>query len=496
MKKFPALTLFFFCVIVFSAAPPASAHDEGMYTTTAEEASDANMGNDDREAERAVKDFVLHVKEHQEQRRSYDEHADFRNAMRNSNGVWRHGDMYVITVNKAGGGQQTDASAQSGDIVFFHGKHPSAGSGSLRNFAIFERLMTRAEGAGEEAVCVQAQNEEEKKYGNRVCAVQTIITSQTGAQNIVYTVAGFNHERDKVDFSKVRCPDLGPEYFNEPGTGPNGEQFKRTRADMVRDEESLENYVKTVNEHVTGELAEVPANNAQGRFPLVRMIQLMPCWRDENGPWKSGSIYFFIFTYTDKRFAIFNGHNPASQDTAFHVIDDNGLNIARAVLEELRKQDDTPGEGFLTYLWDDPSVDGDEVLCRETGFVPVASPLEDEGGDEDEQMLFCDEGGPIPGRALGTSVKRGYFMLTDFGIEGDTDYILGSGIYPRPHRGGGGAGGCAIASGSGNGLEVSAFGLFLITAVLFLATSGKSRPGEKLLTWDLRARRKDRSRKS
>ena len=79
MKKVAALTLltlFFLCVsiLVFSAAPPASAHDEGMYTTTAKEASDANMGSDDQEAERAVKDFVRHVKEHRardhERRRS------------------------------------------------------------------------------------------------------------------------------------------------------------------------------------------------------------------------------------------------------------------------------------------------------------------------------------------------------------------------------------------------------------------------------------------
>ncbi|MXZ12724.1 MAG: hypothetical protein F4Y78_01740 [Candidatus Dadabacteria bacterium] len=484
MKKFPAAILFFFCIFVFSAIPPASAHER----TTAQQASEMDT-------EAAMRDFVLHVREHRELIRNYDEHADFRNAMRNSNGVWRHRDTYVITVNRSVGGAAIGDSFQSGDIVFFHGKHPSSGSGSLRNIAIFERLMTGADGAGEEAVCVQAQNIEEQKYGNHVCAVQTAVTSQTGAQNIVYTVAGFNHEPGEVDFSKVRCPDLGPGYFGETGTRPGGESFTRTRADMVRDEESLEDYVKTVEEHIARELAGVPADSAQGGFPPVRMTQLMPCWRDKTGPWRSGSIYFFIFTYTDKRFAIFNGHNPASQDTAFHVIDDNGLNIARAVLEELRKQDDTPGEGFLTYLWDDPSVDGDEVLCRETGFVPVASPLEDEGGDEDEQMLFCDEGGPIPGRALGTSVKRGYFMLTDFGIEGDTDYILGSGIYPRPHRGGGGAGGCAIASGSGNGLEVSAFGLFLITAVLFLATSGKSCPGEKLLIRGLRARRKDRCQK-
>ena len=462
MKKVAALTLFFFCVIVFSATLPASAHDEGMYTTTAKEASDANMGSDDQKAERLMKDFVLHVKEHRARIMSEDAQREFRNALRNSNGVWRHRDMYVITVNKSDGGVQTGTSVQSGDIVFFHGKYPAAGSGSLRKISIFRDLIDMVEKAGGEAVCIKDPT---GRYGNHICAVEDYDTTGSGARNSFIQIAGFNHERDEVDFSKVRCPDLGPQYFSEPGTDAKGERFTRTSADMVRDdEESLENYVKTVEEHITSEL-----NDAQGGFPLEKMIQLMPCWRDEAGPWKSGSIYFFIFTYTDKRFAIFNGHNPASQDTAFHVRDDNNLFVDRAMLEELNKQDDTPGEGFLTYLWDNPVVRGDEVVCERTGFVPAASPEDQD--EEDEQLFFCEEGELIPGRSPGTSVKRGYFILTDFGIEGDTDYILGSGIYPKPQEGGGG--GCAIASGKGNEPEVAAFGLFLITAVLFLALSSR-----------------------
>ena len=487
MKKVTALTLFFLCVfiLVFSAAPPASAHE--TYRTTAKQASDANMGSDDQEAERAVKDFVLHVKEHRARIMSEDAQREFRNALRNSNGVWRQGDMYVITVNKVDSGQQTDTSVQSGDIVFFHGKYPSAGSGSLRGIPVFERLMTEVEQANGEAVCIP--DDRIGKQGRHICAVEDSQTTESGARNSFIQIAGFNHERDDVSFSKVECPEFSPGYFGQLITNSDGESFTRTRADRVVDDASLENYVKTVNEHIASEL-----NDAQGRPPLERMIELMPCWREENGPWKSGSIYFFIFTYTDKRFAIFNGHNPRSQDTAFHVIDDTGLNIPRAMLQELGKQDDTPGEGFLTYLWDDPSVDGDEVLCRETGLVSVAVPSGDQGEGEDEQMFFCDEGAPIPGRAPGTSVKRGYFMLTDFGIGGDTDYILGSGIYPKPQRGGGGSGGCAIASGSGNGPEVSVFNLFLIAVALFLATSGRSRSDEKLLIRGLRARREDRRR--
>ncbi len=184
-------------------------------------------------------------------------------------------------------------------------------------------------------------------------------------------------------------------------------------------------------------------------------------------------------------YGIFNGNTPQLQDKTLRLRDDNGVEIAERILEEVRKQDDTPNRGFLTYLWDDPTVGGDEVVCEET--EPVSGP-----SPEDEDVS-CEAGNPIPGRSTGRSVKRGYFIRTNFGV-GETYYVVGSGIYPKPQAGEGG-GGCAIAAGSGNELEGAAFNLFLITAALFLAVSGGTRPGANFLTWDLRALRKDRCRK-
>ena len=254
---------------------------------------------------------------------------------------------------------------------------------------------------------------------------------------------------------------------------------------MVDDEESLESYLEGVVEHVSEQLA---SGQQSGDVSLVRMIQLlsplMPCWRDE--PWESGSIYFYIVTDTEKMFGIFNGNSPQLQDKTLRLRDDNGVEVAERILEEVREQDDTPNRGFLTYLWDDPSIRGDEVVCEEeTGRVSGPFP-------EDEEV-FCEVGKPIPGRSPGTSVKRGYFIRTTFGI-GETYYVVGSGIYPKP-QGGGGGGGCAIAPGSGNELEGVAFNLFLIAAVLFLATSRGRRPGAKLLAWGLWTWREDRGRK-
>ncbi len=462
MKKVAAPALFFLCVfiLVFSAAPPASTHE--MYGTTAKEASDANMGSDDQEAERAVKDFVLHVKEHRARIMSEDAQVEFRNALRNSNGIWRQGDMYVITVNKVGGGEQTGTSVQSGDIVFFHGKYPGALSGSLRNIPIFLELIEKVEGANGEAVCVQDGTGE---HGSHICAVEDSHMTPPGSRNSFIQLAGFNHERDDVDHSKAEaaCPRFTRDELEMSGW---------LSADMVgaNDEESLVRYLKGVEAHIAEEFAKVPGrqsgNDAQGRLPLLRMIQLMPCWR--MWPWESGSIYFYIVTGTDRMYGIFNGNSPQLQDRSLRLVDDNGVEVAKRILEEVDRQDDTPGEGFLTYLWEDPSFPGDEVVCEETGSASGPSP-------EDEDV-FCEEvGTPIPGRSPGTSVKIGYFIRTDFGIEGGTEYVLGSGIYPRSGQGGSDGGGCAVASGSGNELEAAVFNLFLITVALFLAISGKRR---------------------
>lgn len=444
MKKVAAVTLFFFCVIVFSAAPPASAHDG----VTAEKASSGSRED--------VKDFLLHLKEHRKLIRTDDGRIEFRNALRNDNGIWRHGDMYVITVNKSGGRQQ----AESGSTIFFHAKYPRALSGSLRDVPVFERLMTKVDQADGEVVCVQAQNGE-TKY---ICAVED--SHATGAGDPFIQIAGFDHEPGDVDLSgaEAACPEFTPEDLRSRGW---------LSADMVNDEESLVSYLKGVEAHVSEELA---GGSVQ---PLERMIQLMPCWRMP--PWKSGSIYFYITIYTDKQYGIFNGLTPQFQDTTLLLIDDNGLNIGETTRKIVEEQDD----GFLTYLWDNPVVRGDEVVCEETG--PVSGPSPEDGD------VFCEAGNPVPGRSPGTSVKRGYFIRTDFGVEGGTEYVLGSGIYPKP-RGGGGGGGCAIASVSGNGHGAEALGLFLITAALFLVASGKSRSGGKLVAWGPLARRNSRRR--
>lgn len=461
MKKMAALTLFFFCIIVFSDTPPAFAHNG----VTARDASAGDMDD--------MRNFLLHLKEHRALVRSGDSQIEFRNALRTNNGVWRHGDTYVITVNKRGEG--TGPATEPGDIIFFHAKHPAAVSGSLRGIPVFERLMTEVDQANGEAVCVP--DDRTGKQDRHICAAEDYEVTESGARNSFIQIVGFDHERREADLSKAKdaCPEFTSEGFRDRGW---------PSADMVDDEESLVRYLEGVVEHVSEEIGHAPGqsgNDAREEVSLLRMVQLMPCWRE--WPWESGSIYFYIVTDTDKMFGIFNGNTPQLQDRTLRLVDDNGVEVAERILEEVRKQDDTPNRGFLTYLWDDPTIRGDEVVCEETGPASGPSP-------EDEDV-FCDAGNPIPGRSPGTSVKIGYFIRTNFGV-GETYYVVGSGIYPKSRGGGGGSGGCAIASGSGNEFEAAAFSLFLMAAALFLATSGRSRSDEKLLTRGLRARRKGR----
>lgn len=457
MKKAAAVTLFFFCIVVFSAAPPVLAQNE----VTAKEASAGDMED--------MKKFLLYLKSYRAGIDTVDRQIEFRNALRTDNGVWRHRDTYVITVN---------AGEEAGDIIFFHAKYPSAVSGSLRGIPVFERLMTEVGQANGEAVCVQ--DDRAGREGSYICAVED--SDAAGAGSSFIQVAGFDHERREADLSKAReaCPEFTAEDLGREGW---------LSADMVDDEESLVRYLEGVEEHVSEQLAlrRQSGGGAQGEVSLVRMIQLlsplMPCWR--MWPWESGSIYFYIVTDTDKMFGIFNGNSPQLQDKTLRLRDDNGVEIAERILEEVRREDDTPNRGFLTYLWDDPTVRGDEVVCEEARPVP--------GPASEDEEVFCEAGNPVPGRSTGTSVKRGYFIRTNFGI-GETYYVVGSGIYPKPQ--GGGGGGCAIAPGSRNELEAGAFNLFLIATALFLGISRGRRPGAKLLSWDPRARRRERCRKN
>ena len=494
MKKAAAVALFscfmLVLVVVFGDIYHASAHEGSTHTTTAQQASDMNT-------EQAMMDFVMHVKEHREQIRSYDEHAEFRNDMRNDDGTWKSGNTYVIVVNRASMGL---LNLKAGEVISFHADQDDALDKSLRGIGVFDRLMTEVEQSGGQAACVR---DETGDHGNHICAVQTTITSETGAENTVYTVAGFAHEPGDVDSSKAlgACRDFGPQYFSESGTDSNGESFTRTSAGMLdgnADRETLKNYVKTVEEHITDEINRfrtrlpgwdmLPDERQRGAV-TARLVRLRPCWREET--WKSKSIYFVLFRHAaGKRYSVFNGLSPRLKDSTLELYD-GCVDIDQLITQSLEEQNEN--NRFFEYYWSNPAKTNDKVT------------------DED--------GNPIQGLSPGTSVKVGYVLPTTFGGATRANFVILSGIYPEDreyyepeggmchpvpdnlsslardqlHRypvfpgrddgdvdgGDGGDGGCAIASGDRSNLKAAGFNLFLLTAVLFFAIWGRSRSGGK-----------------
>ena len=481
--------------VVFGTTHSASAHDGSMYTTTAQEASTGTMGD--------MRNFVLHVKEHREELRTYDDHAEFRNAMRAS-GIWKSGTTYVIVVNKesARGLQPVKA----GEIISFHAEHDSAQGddnaldGSLRDIGIevFDRLMIELEkpAQGEQPACVV---DESRRYGNHICAVETTVTNQ-GAQTPVYTVAGFHHEPNEVNFDKAlaACSSFDSQYFDDPGTGSSGESFDRVSAgmlDMAPNEETLKNYVKTVEEHISNEIKtfrtflrtnnpeydSVPEQVQRGHI-TQRLVRLRRCWRQET--WKSGSIYFVLFRHEGRRYSVFNGLSPALKDSTLDLYD-GCVDVDQLIVKAL--EDNRPFE----YYWSNPVKTDDKVRD--------------------------DDANPIPGLSPGTSLKVGYVLPTTFGGETEANFVILSGIYPEdreyyvpegemchpipdnlsalardqlhkypvfPGRddGDAGDGGCAIASGDQSSMKIAGFNLFLLTLVLFSAIWVKNHSGGKFWT--------------
>ena len=472
------MTMLFSCfvtvfVLAFADMRPAFA-DHGV---TAQQASEMDTMQ-------AMKDFVLHVKAHREAIRTDDGHAEFRDAMRTDGTPWKHGNTYVIAVNPG----RTAGDYLAGDIVTFHAEHPLATDKSLRGIEIFSELMTKVLmlGEGEEAACVE---DETGRYGNHICAATTTVTSEAGIPNDTISVVGFHHEADEASAEKIQCPDLGDEYFGEPGTGPDGERFTRTRANTVTDRESLENYLRTVEEMISNRIEQIKMDPRYGQLGPIQqrafitqgLVLSRPCWRKE--PWTSGSIYFYLIRYVPgegaaKQFGIFNGLSAQFEDTTL-LLYDGCIDVGQTVFQILQENPD----GFLEYYWSNPVKDDDRVVDA--------------------------SGNPIRGLSPGTSVKLGYFLTTTFGGEVRSSFVIGSGIYPEdqeyyvpesgmcqdipdylsqtarnnldkfPKAPKDDDGGCAIASGNQGNLKVAGLNMLLLAAVLFLAVSRRSRSGGK-----------------
>ncbi len=97
-------------------------------------------------------------------------------------------------------------------------------------------------------------------------------------------------------------------------------------------------------------------NKALEEFELDDLLPHFEIFREEGGPWRQGSIYFFLFT-TDGH-VIFHGADRARELRDATLWEDiHGVKVAQELIKVARA-----GGGFVEYYFDDPAVTGDEDL--------------------------------------------------------------------------------------------------------------------------------------
>ena len=211
------------------------------------------------------------------------------------------------------------------------------------------------------------------------------------------------------------------------------------------------------------------------------------------GDWKSGPIYLFVIN--DEGRTLFHGADPSLEGKVLAAVDEGKRDVIKLIIDEAETPS-TSNPGIVEYCWDDPDVEGDEILDS--------------------------NGKPIAGKAHGDSWKKSYVVdpfvyLRAPALSSSPGVIFGSSIYPDPETGnapsgcdGNGmadydgddmdgdgddmdgdgddmdgdgdgivgtvkdaveSGGCAIAAGSDRTPQGTAFNLLLIVSALFLALS-------------------------
>ena len=379
----------------------ASAHD-GDHDEQSVTAAKVNITNME-----SVKSFVEHAKAHFEDVETISDFLDFRSKMTTDGSDWKENFVYLVRTDEQG-------------AVYQHPHYPLAQSGILNEFEddngekVVQRLLEKVNQDGETG-CVsytwdnpQDDADQNPKW---VCAAKFDHPLVPGLRNIF--IGGLHHNFSDVSFAKAKCPSYDP---------ADPEVTKVTAVDVV-DKDTLKQFVDQFAEYYVRQ---------RERIGVAGIAGIPNCWRIL--PWKYDSVYLFIMN-SENKYVAFNGNNPELENTTLEVTDANGADVAQMIIDEVNDPD---GDGFVEYLWDDPTTEDDNVDLNE-----------------------CPDG---PGTcAPGTSPKISYVKFVDSSQSGQP-FIFGSGIYPKEMEEG--DGGCAIA-GSHDTPLTAMLSLFLIVALLF-----------------------------
>ena len=238
-------------------------------------------------------------------------------------GDWNHGNTYLILMQPNG-------------TVLFHASDPSANGKYLndtedaRGNKVVQALIEAANASGG---FVEYYWDDPAVDGDedtpKLAYATSYISGTTGTPIIL--IGGYYQ-----DVSQASFPPLDPSIVPIP---------EITAADVV-DRETLKAYVQGAMKSFLTVVEQIG---------IERFLQQLDIFREEGGPWKKGSVYFFVFS-TDGH-VLFHAVDRSLEFSTSDLdkTDVNGVKYLRDLIRVAKE-----GGGFTQYNFDDPTVEGDE----------------------------------------------------------------------------------------------------------------------------------------
>ena len=237
-------------------------------------------------------------------------------------GDWKHGNTYLILMLPNG-------------TVIFHADDATANGKSLyeiedaRGNKVVQDLLAAANMGGGHVEYYWDDPEQEEDEEIAKIAYATSYVSGTTATTVVL-IGGYYQAPSQAVAATFDSSILHPPEV--------------TAADVV-DRATLRAFVHGTRDSYA---------NALEQFGVDELLQHQDIFRVEGGPWRQGSIYFFMFT--TEGHVIFHGADRARElRDASDWEDINGIKVTQELIKLARA-----GGGFLEYYFDDPAVTGDE----------------------------------------------------------------------------------------------------------------------------------------
>ncbi|MXX36983.1 MAG: hypothetical protein F4Y91_20670 [Gemmatimonadetes bacterium] len=236
-------------------------------------------------------------------------------------GDWRHGDLYLILLSDEG-------------TVLFHADDEDAGDKNLlaleddRGNTVVQDLIAASETGGH----VEYYWDDPAQEGDEDTPKIAYATQFSGQayDNTNVLIGGFYQDVSHVpppvyDLSLIPTPEV---------TAADVTDLESLRVFVIG---ALQAYVAALQEH-----------------GVERYRDILNVFRAEEGDWRHGSIYLFIFTTNG--YVIFHGANRTQEArTVLDSEDINGVKVVQELIKAARA-----GGGYVEYYLDDPSVTGDE----------------------------------------------------------------------------------------------------------------------------------------